>query len=213
MPTTRPARTTDIEPLRHAAHELRFLLPRLNQLIPEQDTTLESTIGSHRKHVAAPIPWNSPAAMLALDIHAAARRHESALTLRLFAKATYRGGDDATTLDIIKRLPDLIAHALQHLTDPGDIDGTADIARDLTAWPRQIRALLDEALPGEQRWTRAPGNLRCPYCGKNLELEPGWRDNPAGADVVCRRCIDAHGHLMRWQPSTWVAVLQEGSAG
>lgn len=211
MPTTHTV--IDIATLRTAAHQLTTLLPRLQALIPDQPTTLESQHGAHRKHVAAPIPWNTPAAMLALDIHAAARRLESALTIRLFRKATYRGGDDATTLDIIKRLPDLIAHAHQHLTDPGDIDGVTDIAYEILSWPRQVRALLDEPLPGEQRWTRAPGDLRCPYCDKNLELEPGWIDHPEAADVICRRCEDAYGRMLRWEPTTWIAVLNQADAG
>ncbi|GMA26676.1 hypothetical protein GCM10025864_44970 [Luteimicrobium album] len=87
------------------------LLRRVNALIPHASNTVaESQLGGradiHR------IPWNGPAANLALDIAAAVRRHESTLTLLLFQQARFRPDGDRQTLDAIGRLPVLVDHAI-----------------------------------------------------------------------------------------------------
>lgn len=159
--TTRTTATDDtIERLYTAARELTTtdLLPRLKTLIPGTSTTRESSIGSHTKHLAAPTPWNDPAANLYFTIGGDARRYENLLTLRFFGHAKYRPATDRHTIECIARLPVLIAHGHAKHLDP-DLD-LADPTTALLGWPKQIRAMLDAALPGEEPWTKAPGGLR-----------------------------------------------------
>jgi hypothetical protein len=201
----------DIEQLYTAARELTTdLLPRLQDLIPEAGTPLESSIGSHRKHTAAPIPWNDTAAMLYYEIHGDARRYESLLTLRLYGNARFRPGTDEHTTECINRLPVHIAHGLSKDHVPDDLH---TVAYALTSWPRQIRALLDEARPDEQQWAKAPGGLCCPHCSRRLMVPPGWDKAATMPDLLCRHCRDEHGASLRYAPDTWIGVLQEPTAG
>lgn len=183
------------------------LYPRLAQLIPEHDTVLEATIGSHKKHLAPPIPWNEPAAMLYMDIHAGARDHETTLTLLLFGKATFRGGADKLTIEALERLPVLFDAAW----DRGlwDRPAVQHAARTTAAWPVQVRRLLDEARPHEVPWTRAPGNLTCPHCSRPLFLPPAWQYAGDQAEVVCRNpeCRDEDGARRQWPAGAWLGRL------
>lgn len=197
---------TDIETLYATAREVTTdLLPRLAALIPDKGTPLESQIGSHGKALAAPLPWNEPVAMLYYEIHGDARKLESALTLRLFGHITYRPGADHHTTDCINRLPVLIAHARDKDIDPADVE---QIARTVAGWPARIRRQMDEALPGEEQWARAPGGLKCPYCDKALQVPPGWKH---ATDIVltCRRCKDADGNHHSWAPDLWLGQLED----
>ncbi len=197
-----------IEKLYTAARELTTtdLLPRLKALIAE--TSSPNTNDTHRfkKQPSSPAPWNDHAANLYYAIHGDARRYETLLNIRLFGRAKFRPGSDRHTTQAINRLPVLIAHGHEKGLDP-ELD-LADPTNALLSWPKQIRAILDAALPGEEPWTTAPGDLRCPYCDHQLYLEPGWSTNPDTADVVCRHCRDNQGKHLRWAPTTWVAVLQ-----
>ena len=182
------------------------LYRRLRTLIPQQTTILESHIGSRTRYSAAPIPWNTPAAMLYLDIHAAAREHETNLTLLLWNRAKYRGPGDNLTAQAIERLPNLINAAIT--AGQGTRTIVTEAAHDLTAWPTLIRRLLDEARSSETPWTKAPGNLRCTGCGHALYLAPGWQYDAEHADVICRTCRDTDGQHLRWKPSLWLGRLQ-----
>lgn len=201
--TATPATSLDL--YAHARDLTTNLLPRVRALIPHTSNKIdESQIGGradvHR------IPWNGPAANLALDIAATARRHETALTLLLFQRAKFRGMTDRDVDDAINRLPVLVDHAVAQ--DHGENPVVADTVKDLHRWGRQCRRLLDEARDDETPWTKAPGDLRCPWCDNRLELAPGWQHAPEGADVMCRRCVDARGAWLRWPPTAWLAVLQ-----
>ncbi|GMA22271.1 hypothetical protein GCM10025864_00300 [Luteimicrobium album] len=186
------------------------LLRRVNALIPHASNTVaESQLGGradiHR------IPWNGPAANLALDIAAAVRRHESTLTLLLFQQARFRPDGDRQTLDAIGRLPVLVDHAIA--SGHGGRPPVRDAAHDLTAWARRCRALLDEAHDDEQPWTPAPSALPpCPDCNRRLYLAPGWQYAGDAADVLCRTCRDDDGQPLRWDAGTWLAVLAHRSA-
>lgn len=181
------------------------LLRRVGALIPHATNVVaESQLGGradvHR------IPWNGPAANLALDIAAQVRRHESTLTLILFRTARFRPDGDRHTFDAVTRLPVLIDHAIAqgHARRPA----VTDAAHDLVAWARRCRLLLDEARDDEQPWTPAPSALPpCPECNRRLFLAPGWQYAGEGADVVCRACRDDDGQLLRWDAGTWLAVL------
>jgi len=182
------------------------LYARLRILIPQQTTILESHIGSRTRYSAAPIPWNTPAAMLYLDIHAAAREHETNLTLLLWNRAKYRGPGDNLTAQAIERLPVLINAAIT--AGQGTRTIVTEAVHDLTTWPTLIRRLLDEARSNETPWTKAPGNLRCTTCGHTLYLAPGWQYDAEHADVICRTCRDTDGQHPRWTPSLWLGRLQ-----
>lgn len=174
------------------------LYPRLHDLVPATTNQVsESQIGKTKGTTKFVIPWNGPAADLHLDIHAACRRHESALTLLLWGKATFRGGPDEITLEVINRLPVLLDHAAAAGHDTPEVDA---IARDLISWAVRIRAMLDEARDGEAPWVKAPGGLTCPHCGARLELPPTWH-RLANPDLVCRTCTDEHGKHLTWPAS------------
>ncbi|SNS43459.1 hypothetical protein SAMN06309944_0241 [Micrococcales bacterium KH10] len=197
-----------IEQLYQAARELTTtdLLPRLKALIAETSSPNTSDTHRFKKQPSSPAPWNDAAAGLYYTIHGDARRFETLLSVRLFGRARFRPGADNQTVEAIGRLPVLIAHGYERGLDP-DLD-LADPTNALLSWPRQIRAMLDAALPGEEPWTTAPGDLRCPHCDNRLHLEPGWTAHPDTADVICRHCRDDNGKHLRWAPTTWVAVLQ-----
>lgn len=178
-----------------------------------------------KKQPAPPSPWNDTAAHLIGDIAAGARRHETALTLLLFNRARYRGGDDNNTLAAILALPDLITTATErHPADPSVKDladqawqhqRPAIAAADLTLWPLRCRALLDELRTSEEPWTAAPGGLECPYCRRRLHLAPGWEHAISSARVVCRACParvdpDERPRPDRdWPASAWIGALNE----
>lgn len=185
------------------------LYQRLRDLITEQGTTLESTIGSHTKHLAPPIPWNEPAALLYMDIHAGAREHEANLTLMLFARAVFRGPADTLTVTILERLAVLLAAA--HDAGRWDHHVVQNAAAQVTRWPVLVRRLLDESRPSEIPWTRAPGGLRCPHCASVLQLPPGWQYAGDRAEVVCRNpeCRDDDGHRRQWAADAWLGRLND----
>lgn len=191
-----------------AARELRDLLPAVQALIPHASNQVtESDTTSARAASVFRIPWHTPAAHTFYDIHAQTRRYENALTLLLFHHAKYRPGDDANTYDAISRLPVLIAHALdaghdQH-TDVTDIDRLLT-----TTWPRACRLVLDQPRPDDQPWTKAPGDIRCPYCQEPLQLAPGWQALQENTDVICRRCRDDNGHPYTWPITERIGQLQ-----
>lgn len=188
----------------------RDFYPRLHALIPETTSQVsESQIGKSCGVTKFVIPWNTPAADLYFDIHAAARRYEAALALKLWGKVTFRPGTDAVTREVLDRLPVLVGHAI---AAGHDDTGVIDPANDLGTWPARIRAMLDEARPDEQPWTKAPGGLTRPHCERRLELAPGWRDRPEATDVVCRSCRDDEGRWYRWALATWTAVLRHHDA-
>lgn len=196
----------DIEELYAIAREVTTeLLPRLAALIPDKPTVLESQIGSHGKALAPPMPWNDTAAMLYYEIHGDARRYESLLTIRLFGKAKFRPGTDAHTTECVNRLPVLIAHGVDKNLDHLDL---VDVTGALKGWPKQIRAILDEAQPGEEPWANAPGGLTCPHCTKPLKVIPGGTEL-SEINLTCRRCKTDEGEAHTWEPTKWLPMLNE----
>lgn len=200
------------------------LLPRVRALLPDLDASGWSE-GKQKlkKQPVAPTPWNDAAAGLVTDVHAGVRQHETRLTLLLFKRARYRGNGEAATGDALRALPDLIVAADELANGRDDLTArkyaraaASDAARDLQAWPRQARSLLDEVRTEEAPWTKAPGRLRCPYCDRRLELRPGWDrasdHDPVARALYCRRCPSSGGQTHSWPATTWLAVLQDGDA-
>lgn len=184
-----------------------------------------------KKQPVAPSPWNDSAAHLISEIAAGARRHETSLTLLLFDRARYRGGDDRNTYAALTALPALItAAAERHPADPNTKSLTeqpwqyqraAYAATDLALWPTRCRALLDELRTEEEPWTKAPQGLNCPYCERRLHLAPGtYADEAAimSARLTCRDCPtrlldETDRHINRhWAANEWIGMLQEGAA-
>jgi len=194
----------------HAA-DLAALLPRIQAWIPETGTTgNRDEHGRHPKAPAAPAPWNDAAAALYLDIHAGIRAHERDLAYTaLGVTRPARGGSDEQTLAALRRLPALIILAATR-KPPAAKTAAARAARDLTAWPKACRRFLDEARPGEEPWTRAPGGLACPYCQRPLELAPGWDREPAPV-LHCRTCPadpdEPTGPRCKWEADAWLGAL------
>lgn len=200
------ARGAEIEHLYDAAAELKPLLGELARMIPEQDTVLESQIGSHGQHLAPPIPWNAAAAMLFFEIHGDVRTFERLLTVRLWGKAVFRPATDEQTLECIGRLPVLIAHGREKGLDRElDLD---DPSNALLRWPRQARLLLGAARTGDAPPTAVPGGARCPECGRTLHLAAGWRALAENTTAQCPSCLDERGRPMSWPVSRWLGTLQ-----
>jgi hypothetical protein len=187
-----------------AATELRHLLPLVHALIYQPDTVMAEP-GTRHTATLEVAPWNDPAADVYFDIHAGVRHHETALSLLLFGHAKFRPGSDTHTMAALERLPILIAHALDKHHDDDQRVRTA--GGNLTAWPVTARRLLGIPRDDERPWTKAPGDLRCPYCGNRLALAPGWESSPQSADVICRHCRDEHGRWYRWAPSLWTGMV------
>ena len=179
-----------------------------------------------KKQPVPPSPWNDTAAHLIGEIAAGARRHETGLTVLLFNRARYRGGDDRNTFAAINALPDLIVTATERHPARANIDKLTEqpwqhqraayAATDLTLWPVRCRALLDELRTNEEPWTRAPGRLACPYCDRALHLSPGWEHAIHSARVVCRSCParlpdeEQRRSIDRdWPASQWIGALND----
>jgi len=196
-----------LEALYGAARELTGdLLPRVKALIRQPEAAPDrSQTGPRGKAAEAPAPWNDAAAGLYFDIHATARRHESALTARLWHRTLVRPLADVHTVTTINRLPVLLDHAAAAgLTD----DDTGPVAADLHRWPVRCRALLDEARPGEERPRTVPGDPRCPHCSTVLMLGAGWRALEANATAYCPVCTDENGRRLEWPVTERIGRLQ-----
>lgn len=195
------------EPLYTAAKELHTLYHQLADLAHNTTATTPTdpdTPTTHTFHYQE--PWNTPAAHTKMRIHADVRRYVTALEIKLFQKATYYGTTDTITVKLFDRLALLTDTAIARKLDDTDI---TDAARLLTSWPRHIRLTLGIPNPGEEPWTKVPGDLRCPQCDRRLYLQPGWRDHPERADAVCAHCRDEDGRMLSWPAETWTLVLQQ----
>lgn len=207
-----------IEDLYEAAREVRELLPRLWQLIPDRGTPVGLTGGAaeqQRHRTQAPAPWSDPHALLYFEIVHEVQKRTRELRRHLFGRAVPVGATSGAIDRAVSDLPVLIAHAQEkHLgADMYRHQDLLRIAGDLKLWPVQIRALLGEPRPEEIPWTKAPGGLVCPTCGNRLELPPGWASETdvRATDLVCRRCRDAHGKYLRFAPTTWLGLVLDDS--
>lgn len=212
--TQRTPHRPDRDQLEACASELAGppdrLLHRLRLLLEPTGSIMRERTGKPPKISGSPAPWDDAVAGLLFDIHAGARGHETGLTLLLHNAARYRGESDANTAACLLRLPDLILAAYDR--DPHH-PSHRRAARDLLAWPRRVRAVLDEARKDEEAWTRAPGRLTCPYCERRLLLKPGW-EHEWNPPVWCRSCpARLEGEEGRavvhreWPAGAWLAVL------
>lgn len=220
-PTGGVRRVVDVEMARACVDELigtDRLLERVAALVPEpsgsgpRDRAGRGQGGE--KVIGSPAPWNDEAAGLVMVIHAGAREVEGNLSWLLFSRLLHRSGSDVHTRRALRNIPDLLAAAAEKFPGHWSI---RDGERQLRSWPRQCRALLDEARWGEERWTAAPGGLRCPHCDRRLVLRPGW-ERESEPPVWCRGCpVELEGDEFArpsrsWPADAWIATLNEGDA-
>jgi hypothetical protein len=209
----------DVETIRSCVDELigrDRLLDRVAELIPEPGETGPRDRNGRgqggTKVIGSPAPWNDEAAGLVFTIHAGAREIEADLTQLLFSRRRLsRSGSDVHTRRALRNIPDLLAVATERF--PGHWAGPY-AARQLVSWPRACRLVLDEARWGEERWSSAPGGLRCPHCDRRLLLRPGW-EHETDPPVWCRACpAELEGDEERfpsrsWPADAWIATLNE----
>ncbi len=192
------------------------LLERVAQLLHHDQTPglQDTALAKRPTRPAPPAPWNDHAAAVLLDIHAGARDVEANLTRLAFSRTLTRSGSDIHTRRALRNIPDLIAHCGALFPDHWVV---ASSTKQLLAWPRSCRLLLDEARWGEEPWTKAPGGLRCPHCQRRLLLAPGW-DKEQQPPVWCIGCpVELEGDerafpRRQWPADTWLGRLNETSA-
>jgi hypothetical protein len=197
--------------------ELVGYLPRVTELLEPTNAPMDT--GGHRKGgkrvTGSPAPWNGPAGMLLMDVHAGARQLEDSLTVLAHGhrRAPQRSVSDADTTAALAAVPWLAQLCKDRL--PGH-SLPRHAARQVYGWALAARRLLDEARPDEVPWTRAPGGLRCPgevqdgrTCDRPLWLAPG-ATTAVEPPVYCRWCTDADGNLMSWPWGAWVLAATIG---
>jgi len=154
---------------------------------------------------ASPAPWNDEAAGWVLTVEAGARDHEQMLTRIAFNGPSIRATTTAGSLLALRHLPWLIGHVQD--AHPAR-KAARHAANDLAAWARQGRILLDQAKPGDEPWTNAPGSLTCPHCDKPLYLPPGAL-NQTRPSIYCVSCRDDNGRRIEFDNLTWLGVLNQ----
>lgn len=192
-------------------------LTRIRRLLPEPGTPGQSESSTSHKVIGSPAPWNDEAAGILFDVHAGARQHEKRLRVELGFGSLRRGPTDRATRAALFALADLVRAAhTRHLDSARpEVERTA---RDLNRWARICRRILDDdPNPNDITVTHAPGNLKCPGCGRRLVLKPGWQYEQSPS-LWCLRCPDSrdddnpHGVDLSWPATEWIAMLQDDTA-
>lgn len=188
-------------------------LTRIQALLDKPATHVVGDSGQVRtKIIGSPAPWNDEAAGILFEVHAGARRHETAMRHALGFNPIRRGTSDLQTVAALSALPDLVrAIVTRHL----DTNAAGRAATDIARWPRICRRILDDdPAPNERPNTKAPGGLCCPHCNRRLILKHGWQHSTDSQHLWCIRCPstidDDHprGRDLSWEPAAWIAVLQ-----
>lgn len=200
----RPELTTLVD----AAEDLSLLYTRIGRLTTEPrtpgvDDGTGRGAGGGKKISASPAPWNAMAAGWVMDVHAGVREHQTNIAWLAYGNVIRQASSaDTITHKVIRLLPDMIYLCYSKFPNHRY---ALDAERDLMAWGRRGRTILDEVRPHEEPWTKAPGNVKCPYCGKRLMLKPGWQYD-AEPLVWCARS----GHEpMSWLANERLATLQD----
>lgn len=203
----------EIEGMTHDAHDLRRYIVDLHELLDAQSPQREG--GGGHKVVGSPAPWNEPVGALLLDVHAASRQCADALSVALDEIRRPRGSTDAGTM--ISLAFCATASRRLHEVDPSSELPSA-VARRLATLAYRCREMLDLLRPGEQPWTKAPGELLCPNpvgtgtvaCDEPLWLAPGWSQQAEPA-VYCRSgrpgCTLDDGSPYSWPYGAWYRVV------
>jgi hypothetical protein len=202
-----PAGNSVYQRVESAATELAGLIPALQNETPHKPshgyTVGGAPQGGHRPLAS----WNTPAAMLDLEIHAGIRDTEAVLQYQVAGVARPRGGADTVTQAICRHLPALAAGC--------DTATAQRVARQLETWCWRVRLVLGEREPW-QHLPRLPGHTvpRCPWC-TYMTL----RYKPLSGVVKCVNpaCVDEEGRrpaaridfgpatgepILTWQDST-----------
>lgn len=153
IPVALNVRVTD------AIADLTALMSKLEEEIPEKRRNPHGGFGSGKGGHGPLASWNTPAAMLVLDIHAGVREIEVNIRHMLTGKIRDRGDSGGNTVRALSSLSDLCAgadHATVVLT-----------CRKLESWIYRGRMILGEIEP-VSRLPRLPGqgDPACPFCNK-----------------------------------------------
>lgn len=195
-----------LEQLVDAADDLSLLYVRIGRLTTEPSTPGVDPTGrgmGGKKISASPAPWNASAANWVLEVHQGVREHKTNLDWLLFSGVLRQDSNaDTITHAVIRRMPDLIDACWARF---GSQRFALDAERDLNAWGRRGRHILDETRPSEEPWAKAPAGLACPYCTKPLKLKPGWQHEPE----PLMWCMNPQHDPMSWSANERLASLQD----
>ncbi|MEU4578962.1 hypothetical protein [Nonomuraea sp. NPDC023979] len=181
---------TPAEEIPTLVDEIKALLPRLTELLP--DPVADATRGStqHHKVTGSPAPWHPEAGPMLLTIHAGVRELEDDLRYHVTGHTgAGRGGSDGNTaaaLDSIVRL----AHGV-------DDDMAREAGRRMNRWIEQARQIRD--IGESEKWIpiHVPrGQLPpvCLYC-KTFSLRVAQESGRVAC--VNPRCKDENGDRPR----------------
>lgn len=140
--------------------ELKALLPRLAELLPEQVADPTRGTLSHHRVTGSPAPWHPEAGPVLMTIHAGAREVETLLRYHLTGRlGEDRGGSDGNTEAALEAIVRLVYGV------PDDL--ARFVRRELDRWIEQARQIRD--IGESERWIpiHVPkGQLppACPYC-------------------------------------------------
>lgn len=200
----RPELTTLVD----AAEDLSLLYTRIGRLTTEPrtpgvDDGTGRGAGGGKKISASPAPWNDQAAGWIFDVHAGTREHQTNMAWLTYGHVIRQASSaDTITHKVIRLLPDMIDLCWSRY---GNHRYALDAERDLHAWGRRGRQILDEVRPQEEPWTKAPAGIRCPYCQRPLRLKPGWQHE---AEPLFW-CMNHVHEPMSWAANERLAALQE----
>lgn len=163
--------------------ELIRLLDRLEEEIPYKPK-LPAPVGGAPRGGHGPLAsWNTPAAMLVLEIHAGVRELETSLRHRLTGIRRVRGSSTENTVRALENLPALCAGS--------DVKDCRIVLQTLDAWSWKARLVLGDDEPFS-RLPRMVGQSEplCPYCHRTT-----LRYRPYSGRVRCISpdCRDING--------------------
>lgn len=166
-----------------AAAELVGLIDQLEAAVPHREQRGYREGGAPKGGSRPMAAWNTPVAMVILEIHAGARELETNLRYRAAGVVRSRGGSDSNTLAALDAVLSLAAGA-------GDGE-LRDAARRVEGWCWRARLALGQREP----WLplpRLPGRpvARCPFCNFHT-----LRHKPLQGIIRCVNpaCCDAEG--------------------
>jgi hypothetical protein len=171
-----------------AVTDLTGLIARLEEEIPEKRKQPYGGYGSGKGGHGPLAAWNSPAAMLLLEIHAGIRDLETDLIYQIAGVIRTRPGSDGNTLAALNGLPALTAGV--------PYESARQAARRLESWAYRASLILGDVDPFS-RLPRLPGETdpACPYC----HVRGSLRVRHATGTVMCLRpgCKDSEGNRPR----------------
>lgn len=185
MPKPPPALHTRIT---DAVADLAALLGKLEDEVPEKKRSPYGGFGTGKGGHGPLCSWNTPAAMLVLEIHEGIREIEQNLRYHTSGVLRERGDSPGNTSKCMAGIPALAAGA------PHDV--VMGACRKIESWCYRAGLVLGQIDP-VSRLPRLPGEKdpKCPYCQTSGTL----RVRHATGIVTCLRpgCRDSNGDRPR----------------